>query len=84
MTAPDSFIETIRARLVYPRRNVARARDALQHERDRQAAARQAREILDVVSRQIAELQDIVDEAQRATICTCPCGHVHYKHGDAA
>lgn len=83
VSAPESLIETLRSRLVYPRRHVAAARDRL--------AGRFGPPDLPAVevalvqaTRSISELERIIERAAAETICTCTCGHVHYKHGGDA
>ncbi len=83
MTAPESFIETVRSRLVYPRRHVANARDRLAGRigaPDPEACMR----ALAHAERSISELERFVAEAEARNVCTCRCGHVHYLHGGDA
>lgn len=87
MSAPESFIELVRCGLVLPRRNVARALKRLEGvKRPTNAPADYDNAIffLTEVQKQIAYLEQLAEDAITRTICTCECGHVHYRNGDAA
>lgn len=79
VSAPESFIEIVRQQLVLVRRNAERA--LAQQDGGHYGDSKQ---YLATALHQAKALERDVAEAAQREICTCPCGHVHYLHGDAA
>ena len=86
MSAPESFIEQVRAGLVNPRRNLGRAIDRVSALRPTspRADGDNALYFLEEAREQLAYVESIVNEAAAHEVHTCSCGHVHYLHGDQA